>query len=285
MPQSGVYLWNLNRAFQVKKTKIFCKVFLVLAFNWVLQKLIIMQIEALYEDNHIIAINKPSGLLTQSDFSGQTCAYDEVKSYIKKKYDKKGDVFLGIVHRLDRQVSGVLVFARTSKAASRLFSQFNERRVIKLYCGIVEWHTTNIITLNTWHEIHTPLRRLRDITVPSQVASADFWGEMRIKIIHKKDAIAFVLIHLITGKKHQIRAQLSSIGLPILGDTKYGAKIKTPPDTICLHSLFVEFDHPTRKTPISINAPIPQIFYQHYSSDLPIFDIEEIKTELHKSAL
>lgn len=223
-----------------------------------------MKLQVLYEDNHLIAVNKPAGLLTQSDYSREPCVLDEVKAYLKEKYRKPGNVFLGIVHRLDRQVSGALVLARTSKAASRLFAQFKGRSVIKVYCAIVELHRHDAEASAGWCDLKSGMRRERDITVICDENSAESFGELRYRILHRQGDKALLLVHLITGKKHQIRAQLGAIGLPIAGDVKYGAGSALSDGSICLHSLFLNFSHPTKNEIISIAAPVPSSFNEAY---------------------
>lgn len=238
-----------------------------------------MSIQILYEDNHLIAVNKPAGLLTQGDFSQEECVLDVVKLYLKNKYHKPGDVFLGIVHRLDRQVSGVLLLARTSKAASRLFAQFNGRSVIKIYCAIVELHRHDSEVMRAWQYVKTGLRRERDITIICDEKEAESVGELRYRLLHRKGAKALVLVQLITGKKHQIRAQLAAIDLPIAGDLKYGAGSALSDGSICLHSLFFYFSHPTKNEKISIVAPIPSSFENAYPEIHKISNPVEMMTE------
>ncbi len=223
-----------------------------------------MKIQIIYEDNHLIAVNKPAGLLTQGDFSGEECVLDVVKSYLKAKYHKPGNVFLGIVHRLDRQVSGALVLARTSKAASRLFEQFKARSVIKIYCAIVELQRYDVTASESWLYLKNGMRRERDVTVICDEGEAESVGELRYRILHRHGSKALLLVNLITGKKHQIRAQLSAIGMPVVGDVKYGAVTTCPDGSICLHSLLLNFSHPTKNEIVSIAAPIPFSFYDAY---------------------
>ncbi len=228
-----------------------------------MQVMFYMNIQILYEDNHLIAVNKPAGLLTQSDYSGEACVLDEVKWYLKEKYHRPGNVFLGIVHRLDRHVSGALVLARTSKAASRLFEQFKGRQVIKLYCAIVELRQYNP-DISSWQYLRNGMRRERDITVICDEKEANTVGELYYRVLHRHGSKALVLVQLITGKKHQIRAQLSSVNLPVCGDIKYGATTKMFDGTICLHSLFLQFMHPTKRNPITITAPFSEMFFREY---------------------
>ncbi len=223
-----------------------------------------MSIHVLYEDNHLIAVNKPAGLLTQGDFSGEECVLDVVKSYLKAKYHKPGNVFLGIVHRLDRQVSGAMVLARTSKAASRLFEQFTGRSVIKVYCAIVELQRYKEAPSQSWLYLKNGMRRERDVTVICNEGETESVGELRYRILHRHGSKALLLVHLITGKKHQIRAQLSAIGMPIVGDVKYGDANTCPDGSICLHSVFLNFSHPTKKGIVAITAPLPFSFYDAY---------------------
>ncbi|MBS9768214.1 MAG: RluA family pseudouridine synthase [Flavobacteriaceae bacterium] len=215
-------------------------------------------IEVLYEDNHIIAVNKKAGDLVQGDQTGDETLADKVKAYIKKKYDKEGDVFLGIPHRIDRPVSGVVVYARTSKALTRLNKMFQQKgeEIEKIYWAIVE---------NTPREDEEQLRnfiRRNPKQNKSYVAKTEKDGaklailDYRLLACSQKYFLLEVTLH--TGRHHQIRCQLSGIGCPIRGDLKYGAKRSVEGGGIGLHARKLAFIHPVKKERIEIIAPVPK---------------------------
>lgn len=210
----------------------------------------------LYEDNHVIIVSKKSGEIVQGDKTGDTPLLDTVKQYIAERYNKPGNVFLGLVHRLDRPVSGVVLFARTSKALSRLSELFRTRALRKVYWAIVtkepvqpEGTLTHWLTRNE----KTNTARAYDREVPgSKKAVLDY------KVIARSDRYWMLEIELHTGRHHQIRCQLAKMGCPIKGDLKYGAPRSNPDGSISLHARLLEFEHPVSHIPISITAPVPQ---------------------------
>jgi len=214
-----------------------------------------------YEDNHIIIVYKESGEIVQGDKTGDTPLSEIVKSYIKEKYQKPGAVFLGVVHRLDRPVSGLVVFARTSKALTRLNKMFAGNEVHKTYWAIVQ-PLKNIDTADEgeWHTLEHWLVRNEqqnksyayDHEVPHSKKAT-----LRYRIIGHSDRYTLVEVRLLTGRHHQIRCQLSTIGLPIKGDLKYGARRSNPDGSISLLSRHVEFIHPVSKEPVAIDSPLP----------------------------
>ncbi len=215
-------------------------------------------IEVLYEDNHIIAVNKKAGDLVQGDQTGDEPLSEKVKAYIKKKYNKPGDVFLGIPHRIDRPVSGVVVFARTSKALTRLNKMFQEKdkEITKIYWAIVE---------NTPREDEEQLRnyiRRNPKQNKSYIAATEKGGaklailDYTLRACTQKYFLLEVKLH--TGRHHQIRCQLSGIDCPIRGDLKYGAKRSIEGGGIGLHARKIAFEHPVKKEPIEIIAPVPK---------------------------
>lgn len=210
----------------------------------------------LFEDNHIIAINKQAGELSQSDDTGDISLEDTVRLYIKEKYNKPGNVFLQAVHRLDRPVSGVMLFARTSKAVERMTGLLREREVKKVYWAIVKQKPPKL------HEelIHY-LKRMetKNITKAFRSPTSDA-KESKLTYRVLKSAGNYFLLEVIpeTGRHHQIRAQLSEIGCPIVGDVKYGYAEPLPDASIALHSQKTEFIHPIKKEPVSIEAPRPR---------------------------
>ncbi len=236
-----------------------------------------MELKILYEDNHIIAAEKPCGVLSQGDASGEPSMLDHVKEYIKGRYHKPGAVFLGLLHRLDRQVSGAMIFARTSKAASRLFHEFYGRRVLKLYCALVhaqsgaDFH--ELSGTGGWREVRQMMVRRGDMTFPADEKGGEpMECALEYTLIAAKGDRAVLLVNLITGKKHQIRAQLSSLHMPIEGDTKYGAPSALPGGAIALHSTFIRITHPVKKGPVEIYSAPPEVILSHLP---PGFDLRE----------
>lgn len=221
--------------------------------------------EVLYEDNHIIVVNKAAGEIVQGDKTGDKTLADAVKSYIKQKYDKPGEVFLGTVHRLDRPVSGIVVYARTSKALSRLNEMFRVGKVHKTYHAITSKtplprsgqpqlqldKPTNLVHYLTRNERQNKAYAHLHETAGSKRASLD------ATILRQGDNTQLVEVNLHTGRHHQIRCQLATVGYPIRGDLKYGAPRSNPDGSICLHARHIEFVHPVSKLPISITAPYP----------------------------
>ncbi|MDD2562847.1 MAG: RluA family pseudouridine synthase [Salinivirgaceae bacterium] len=215
----------------------------------------IFKLQVLYEDNHIIAVNKPAGVPVQGDSSGDMPLLDIVMDYIKVKYNKPGKVYLGLVHRVDRPVSGVVLFAKTSKALVRLNEMFQNRQVKKTYWAVVG---------NQPEELSGTLENylLKD-TVKNKSHASNKSGKgakkatLYYELIGRSNKYCLLHVDLQTGRHHQIRCQLAKIGCPIRGDLKYGAPRSNPDAGINLHSLKVEFEHPVTKLPISIMAPLP----------------------------
>ena len=211
--------------------------------------------KVLYEDNHIIVINKAAGEIVQGDKTGDESLCDTMKAYIKEKYAKPGNVFIGLPHRLDRPVSGIVVFAKTSKALERLNRMFSEGSVKKIY-----WALTKGIPVPAEAELESWILRNekmnKSFSYPKEVK-----GSKRA-VLHYRLAAAsqnynLIEVELKTGRHHQIRCQLSSIGCPIKGDLKYGAQRSNPDGSISLHARYIEFTHPVSKELIAITAPLP----------------------------
>ena len=218
--------------------------------------------EVVYEDNHIIIVNKQSGEIVQGDKTGDRPLSDIVKDYIKEKYQKPGAVFLGVVHRLDRPVSGLVIFARTSKALTRLNKMFVEGEVHKTYWAIVKKETgTRSQDTGEWHTLtHWLVRNEKqnksyayDHEKPKAKKAI-----LKYRTIGQSDNYTLLEVNLMTGRHHQIRCQLAAMGCPIKGDLKYGAPRSNPDGGISLMSRRVEFIHPVSKAPIIVDAPIPQ---------------------------
>ncbi len=212
-------------------------------------------LEILYEDNHLIAVNKSAGDLVQGDQTGDEPLVDKVKTYIKKKYNKSGAVFLGVIHRLDRPTSGVVLFARTSKALTRMNLQFKERKTHKIYWAIVGADIApTSATLIHWLKRNPKMNK--SFAHDHEVGGSKK-GVLHYKKIQDLDRYAVLEIEIETGRHHQIRSQLSHLGFPIKGDLKYGAKRSNPDGSIALHARLLKVEHPTTKESISIVADPP----------------------------
>lgn len=214
-------------------------------------------IEILYEDNHLLVINKPSGILSQGDQTGHKPLIEYCKGYIKKKYKKPGAVFLGLVHRLDRPTSGVIVFARTSKALIRLNEQFRVRKVSKVYWVLVKKDfdpPSN--TLIHWM-VRNPEKN-KSKAYPKKVPSSKK-AILHFTVKQKLKHYVLLEVRLETGRHHQIRAQMSALDAPILGDVKYGAKRSKPWGEFGLHARSLELDHPITKKKILLKATPPKL--------------------------
>ena len=216
--------------------------------------------EVIYEDNHIIIVNKQSGEIVQGDKTGDRPLSDIVKDYIKEKYAKPGAVFLGVVHRLDRPVCGLVVFARTSKALTRLNKMFAEGEVHKTYWAIVkrregvrregdEWHTLE-------HWLVRNEKQNKSYAYDHERPNAKK-AVLKYRTIAHSDNYTLLEVRLLTGRHHQIRCQLAAMGCPIKGDLKYGAPRSNPDGSISLMARRVEFIHPVSKESITVEAPIP----------------------------
>ena len=224
--------------------------------------------EVVYEDNHIIIVHKESGEIVQGDKTGDRPLSDIVKDYIKEKYQKPGAVFLGVVHRLDRPVSGLVVFARTSKALTRLNNMFRDGEVHKTYWAIVSKTEENrkkteegrgemddsSHTLEHWLVRNEKQNKsyAYDHEVPNSKKAI-----LKYRIIGHSDRYTLLEVNLLTGRHHQIRCQLAAMGCPIKGDLKYGAKRSNPDGSISLLSHRVEFIHPVSKERIAVESPLP----------------------------
>ena len=215
--------------------------------------------QVLYEDNHIIAVSKTCHEIVQGDKTGDTPLSDIVKAYIKEKYQKPGEVFLGVTHRLDRPTTGVVLFARTSKALTRLNAMFQSHELIrKTYWAIVEKNDRLLgdEAIRLEHYLWRNEKQNKSFVVKAGTKDAKR-AVLTYKAIAQSDRYTLLEINLETGRHHQIRCQLAAIGMPIKGDLKYGAKRSNPDGGISLHARQIEFVHPVSKLPISITAPVP----------------------------
>lgn len=213
--------------------------------------------QILYEDNHLLIVNKPAGLLVQGDITGDPSLLDMAKAYVKEKYDKPGDVFMGLPHRLDRVTSGLVILARTSKALSRLSEAFRNKEIQKFYWMISEKYPEP----QEAHLTHYLLKDPEKNKVKARKDPRDGWqkAELDYKLIASTGFEHLLEVKLHTGKPHQIRAQMSAEGMTIFGDLKYGSKHTMSDQSICLHARRLILVHPVKKTEMEFIAPIPRI--------------------------
>jgi 23S rRNA pseudouridine1911/1915/1917 synthase len=226
-----------------------------------------MDLTVLYEDNHCLAVAKPAGLLTQGVPAGIPSLEAMVKSYLKDKYHKAGNVYLGIPHRLDRPVSGVVLFARSSKAAARLAEQFRDRKVAKVYWALLERSLTGEMppASGVWEDwLLKVAEQSRSERVNADTPAARL-ARLRFRRLSEREDAALVEIEPETGRMHQIRVQAASRGWPVVGDIQYGARqpfgppAELPRDRIiALHARALTFLHPIRYEPVVLKAPLPQ---------------------------
>jgi len=209
--------------------------------------------QILFEDNHLIAINKRAGQLVQGDKTGDACLADEIKAFLKVKYNKPGNVFCGVIHRLDRPTSGVVIFAKTSKALERMNAQFREKLTDKSYVALVHGKLSNKESLV--HELRKNEQKNKSFVVDPGKGKEARLSYNPIKIF---DSFTLIEVNLETGRHHQIRCQLAHIGHPLRGDLKYGAKRSNEDGSICLHSAKLLFTHPITKESMRIEAELPK---------------------------
>lgn len=216
-------------------------------------------LQVLYEDNHLIAVNKRAGDIVQGDKTGDIPLSEIVKAYLVEKYHKPGEAYLGVVHRLDRPTTGLVLFAKTSKALPRLNAAFaTKQEVSKQYWALVEKKEipqeatlTHFLVRNTTQN--------KSYAYPSERPQSQK-AILKYKTLASLDHYLLVEITLLTGRHHQIRAQFAALGCPIKGDLKYGAKRSNPDGSICLHARVLELLHPVKKEPLSLIAPLPENF-------------------------
>ena len=212
--------------------------------------------KVLYEDNHIIIVYKEAGEIVQGDKTGDKPLSEIVKQWIKEKYQKPGNVFLGVVHRLDRPVAGLVIFAKTSKALTRLNDMFRNGDIHKTYWAIVTRPPMETeATLTDW--LVRNERQNKSYAYNHQVPTAKK-SILYYKVINQSERYTLLEVNLMTGRHHQIRCQLSNMNCPIKGDLKYGAPRSNPDGSICLLSRYVEFIHPVSKEKICIKSPLPE---------------------------
>ncbi len=213
-------------------------------------------INVLYQDNHLIAAYKPAGVPVQSDPTGDISLQEMVKAYIREKFQKPGEAFCGLIHRIDRPVSGVVVFAKTSKALERMNALFKDRKIKKIYWAAVgqnpPQHQQRLIH---WIKKNSETNTVKAYT---KMVSGSKEAELEYCVISESGGFYLLEVQPHTGRPHQIRAQLSKIGCPIQGDIKYGFPQRNSDRTICLHARRLEFIHPVKNEPVVIEAPLPR---------------------------
>ncbi|RLD27487.1 MAG: RNA pseudouridine synthase [Bacteroidetes bacterium] len=213
-------------------------------------------LQVLFEDNHVIIVNKRAGDIVQGDKTGDKPLSDVVKDYIKEKYNKPGNVYLGVVHRLDRPTTGIVVFAKTSKALTRLNKLFANKEVHKTYWAVVK-NKPEIENDTLTHWLKKNPKNNKSTAFDKEIEGSKM-AILHYKLIKKLNTYYLLEIHLETGRHHQIRSQLSKIGSPIKGDLKYGFNRSNQDASIHLHSRKLKFVHPVSKKDIDISAPVPQ---------------------------
>ena len=211
-------------------------------------------LDILYEDNHLIAINKKSGDIVQGDKTGDEPLSDKLKKFIKNKYKKPGNVYLGTIHRIDRPTSGVLLFAKTSKALSRMNEKFRNNEVHKTYWAVVK---NKLPKKNDVIKNYLTKNQAKNKSFISNSKNGKH-SKLEYKQVKKLDNYFIYEINPFTGRHHQIRVQLASMGSPIKGDLKYGAKRSNKDGSINLHAREITFNHPTKQERIKIFAPLPK---------------------------
>jgi len=221
------------------------------------------QYEVIYEDNHLIAVNKAAGLLVQTDDKGTPALEDMIKDYIKEKYQKEGAAFCGVIHRIDRPVSGLVLLARTSKALIRMNEQFSEREIQKTYWAIVGEPPQEMEgKLIHWIEKDDDKNMVRAYNKAKGKAKI---AELDYKIIGRIGKNTLLEVKPYSGRPHQIRVQLAKMGCPIVGDVKYGFSLPNHDKSICLHARRLDFLHPVRKEPVHLEASLPKVsFWQGF---------------------
>ena len=225
-----------------------------------------MPLKVLYEDNHLLVVDKPAGLATMGVTSDRPSLWLEAKSYLKQKYAKPGNVYLGVVSRLDALVTGVVVLARTSKAAARLSAQFRDHEVEKVYWALTERPPQPAFGSWTDWLQHDERQRKVVVTRPHHPDAQE--ARLSYRTLRRIGSVSLVEIRLETGRKHQIRVQFAHHACPILGDLQYGATSRFPAG-IALHAYQLKLTHPVQKTPLSLTAPCPATWHRYLSQVRP----------------
>ncbi|MEQ8711466.1 MAG: RluA family pseudouridine synthase [Cyclobacteriaceae bacterium] len=216
-----------------------------------------ISLEIIHEDNHLLVINKPAGVLVQGDSTGDVTLADICKDYVRRKYNKPGNVFMGVVHRLDRPVSGVIVFAKTSKALTRLNKLFQERQVKKTYWAIVKNRPPETEEVLVHWLIKDKTRNVTSAYTRKKPGSLE--STLTYRVVNSVQRKHLLSVEPETGRPHQIRVQLAKVGCPIIGDLRYGNPPPNDDASICLHARNLEFEHPVLKTMVRYTAPVPDM--------------------------
>ncbi len=213
-------------------------------------------LDIIYEDNHLLILNKRAGTLVQGDQTGDISLVDLAKTYIKKKYQKPGNVYVGLVHRLDRPVSGLVIMTKTSKGLERMNALFRDRNIVKKYWAITEKIPEEI----EGHLVHwlTKDRKRNIVKATTKFRKDGQKAELTYRTLSHIDRYYLLEINLLSGKFHQIRAQLSAAGCPIAGDVKYGYSKPNKDGSVCLHARELQFIHPVKKEKMILKAPLPE---------------------------
>lgn len=217
-------------------------------------------LEVIYEDNHLLAVNKPALLPTMGVAADAASLMTVAKDWLRQKYDKPGNIFLGVVSRLDAPVTGLIVLAKTSKAASRLSEAFRTREVTKRYLAVVEESMEPAADVLEHYLRHD--ERHRKVHATHEGAEGAQFARLSYRTIAHSGGFTLLEIEPETGRKHQIRVQLAKVGRPIVGDRKYGSAVEFGPG-IALHSHALEFEHPVRREPMQLEAPLPRSWRKH----------------------
>jgi 23S rRNA pseudouridine1911/1915/1917 synthase len=209
-----------------------------------------------YEDNHLLVINKPAGILVQGDETGDKPLSELAKDYLREKYQKPGNVFMGVVHRLDRPVSGLVLLAKTSKALTRMNELFRNDKIQKTYLAITQQKTPKATDQLVHWLVKDESRNVTKAYATNQ--KKGLRSELSYQLLGQHQEYYLLQVNPVTGRPHQIRVQLASQGCPLLGDLKYGARTPLPDKSIGLHAWQLQFEHPTQKTIICLTAPLPE---------------------------